>query len=199
MSDIPATESGKPGAKGGPGMMHNHAPGPTDEEFDRLAEQLLKFKPLAKFFRSQGVDYETPDAPMLVAHGLAQICLALAKLQPPKPTSNRWTRDHDMALQMKVMWLRYRERLSERKAIAKIAATWDFPYAQHKRPLESDPKTQRELALRKRWTNFQRREKLAREAAAKLGPAAIWALALGVPPGEIIRTSRIFHFTRSAA
>jgi hypothetical protein len=45
---------------------------PTAEEFDRLAEQLLKFKPMAKFVRSLGVDPKSVDARRVCADAFRQ-------------------------------------------------------------------------------------------------------------------------------
>jgi hypothetical protein len=181
-------------------MMCNHNTGPTVEEIDVLIRRLPTFKPLAKFLQSLGVNPNASDARRLAACAIVRMAMDVKKLPRPKPTkSTKWTEAHDLALQDEVIRLRWQEGLSERKAIEKIAATQRFPYVPRagRRYPNSDPKKQQAAALRKHWTDYRKHQKLLEKEVRKLGAAGVWALAGGVPPGEILSAFRPFQVTRS--
>jgi hypothetical protein len=169
------------------------------EELQSLIDRLPSFGPLARYLKAQGIDPKGKDARRLSAYALAYLCLGLKKLPRAKPSKCKWTEAYDLALQDEVIRLHWQEGLSERKAIEKIAATQRFPYVPRagRRYPKSDPKRQREAALRKRWTDYRKHQKLLEGEARKLGAVGIWALAVGVPPGEILSAFRPFQVTRS--
>jgi hypothetical protein len=168
----------------------------TVEEIDELIRKLAAHRSLADFL---GVNSKSADARRLVAYMLAQGMLATRKLPRSKPTRAGWTIAHDVALQAQVLRLQRDENLSERAAIAKISATWSFPHTPraNKHFPKCNSKKQRELALRKRWTDLQARLKLVAEEMTKVGAADFWAQALGVPSGETPCQNPAFQFTRA--
>jgi hypothetical protein len=155
-------------------MMRNHDTGPTVEEISQLIGKLAAYRPLADFLRALGINPKTDDAKRLTAYALAYLCLGLKKLPRAKPTKSKWSYLDDFALQIEVLRLRHEEGLSERKAIAKLAATWPFPYAPQKgrRSPKSNPEKQREDALWSRWMQFKRRRKAYDGQRAEFGPFA---------------------------
>jgi hypothetical protein len=130
-------------------------------ELDRLIQKLPTYGPLADVLRSCQIEPKGQDAWRLSAIMVVQLCWALTKL--PRPKSSKWTADTDLALEVQMIGLCYGpEGLSERRAIKKLAATWDFPYtpqAGRKSP-KTDAKAQREQALRQRWKDLKHRSSL---------------------------------------
>jgi hypothetical protein len=130
-------------------------------ELDRLIQKLPTFRPLLDVLRSCDIDPKSQDAWRLSAIMVVQLCWALTKL--PRPKSTKWTADTDLALEIQMIGLCYGpEALSERKAIKKIAATWDFLYTRQagRKSPKADAKTQREEALRQRWRDLKHRNSL---------------------------------------
>jgi len=128
---------------------------------------------------------------------LAHLVLGVKKLPRHKPTKATWTIAHDVALHAQVIRLQRDEDLSERCAIAKIAASWDFPYKPQagRRSPKLTPEQQRAAALLSRWNALQRRLKLVAREMAEIGTADIWARALGLT-GETRCQNGAFQFTR---
>jgi hypothetical protein len=174
--------------------MRNHDTQPTVGEINLLIRKLAAYRPLADFFRVMGINPKTDDAKLLCAYALAHLVLGVKKLPRREPTKSKWTIAHDVALQAKVIRLQRDERLSARAALAKIATSWDFPYASrtNKHSPKYPPQKQREAALRKRWTDLQARLKLVEQEMS------IWARALGSPSGETRCQDPGFQFTNSA-
>jgi hypothetical protein len=138
-------------------------------ELDRLIQKLPTYGPLADVLRSRQIDPKSRDAWRLSAIMVVHLCRALTKL--PRPKSNRWTAETDLALEVQMIGLCYGpEGLGERKAIKKLAATWEFPYTPQtgRRSPKSAPRTQREEALLSRWKDLKRRNSFV-DARLKIG------------------------------
>jgi hypothetical protein len=178
--------------------MHNADP--TVEEINELIRRLAAYRPLADFLRALGINPKTDEAKRLTAFMLAHMVLGVKKLPRPKPATDRWTIAHDVALHTQVIRLQRDEGLSERAAVAKIAANWNFPYKSQagRRSPKFTHEQQRAAALLSRWSALQRRLKLVEKEVAKVGDAGFWAQALGVPTGETRCQNRGFQFTTSA-
>jgi hypothetical protein len=181
--------------------MRSSTTGPAVEEIDKLIRKLTAYRPMADFIRTLGINPKGENARRSVAYALAHMVLGTRKLPRAKPTRDGWTIAHDVALQARVLRLQRNESLSERAAIAKIAATWDFPHTRraNKHFPKHNPNRQRELVLRKRWTDLQARLKLIAQEMTKIGAADDWAQALGVPSGERPCQESLFQFTSESS